>query len=123
MSKSSNCTNDVIDLSSGDDTDCEVIDEFSSLDPDVLEVHLNCSSETGVSDITIDKDVQFVCEVDNNSQCEATRGYDNSRYFRKRGSNAAFFRSEPSQSKNRRLCENDDLTLVMTSNESSSVTS
>jgi len=70
-------------ISSGDDTDCEDFDEYKQLDPKVLEVHLNCSSESGKSVVSVEKDLEIVGEkykevITSNSE------YNNSKYFNKK---------------------------------------
>lgn len=74
-------------ISSGDDTDYEDVDEYKQLDPKVLEVHLNCSAESGKSVISVEKDLEIVDEKYKEISTSNPE-YNNSKYFNKKKYNS-----------------------------------
>lgn len=74
-------------ISSGDDTDYEDVDEYKQLDPKVLEVHLNCSAESGKSVISVEKDLEIVDEKYKEISTSNPE-YNNFKYFNKKKYNS-----------------------------------
>jgi len=69
-------------IESSDDTDYEELnDYYSELDAEVLEVHLNCSDETGKTVLSVGKDVEVVEEK--YQEINRDLQYDSSKYFLK----------------------------------------
>ena len=75
-------------ISSGDDTDYEVEDQFQGLQPKILDTHLNASSLSGESVISSTASVSDVILVETSSpplKREAEdSSYDSNKYFRKK---------------------------------------
>jgi len=70
-------------VESSDDTDYdELNDDYSELDAEVLELHLNCSAETGKTVLSVAKDVEVVEEK--YKEVNRDLQYDSSKYFHKR---------------------------------------
>jgi len=74
------------DVSSGDDTDYEVEDQFKDLHPKILDVHLNSSALTGESVISSTSSINDVVILENSSNKRELNdsGYDSNKYFRKK---------------------------------------
>jgi len=81
----SNLAHSIIKVeTSDDDTDYdESHDEYKLLSPEVLNTHLNCTSETGIAIITVQKDVEVVEEVYKQHCNDLSHVYNNSKYFKK----------------------------------------
>eukprot|EP00092_Neocalanus_flemingeri_P089492 GFUD01113246.1.p1 GENE.GFUD01113246.1~~GFUD01113246.1.p1 ORF type:complete len:553 (-),score=163.57 GFUD01113246.1:65-1723(-) len=115
----SKCDIVYVDVSSGDDTDYEAVDDYTHLEPKVLEVHLNCSSSSGNSVITVEDDDLKIIDEKFKQSTEST-GYNNSKYFSKEkrfysqiSTEIVCENSKPHREKKLKMKnDNDDVTVV-----------